>query len=78
MRCKHYSNSSIYDVVAVNIKVQSGYRCYTTRSCDRTGYTHEYIRRIESSNLKGRFTIESVNVISMAIFEIVCITPFFF
>ena len=34
---------------------------------DRTGYTHEYIRRIESPNRRGGFTIESVHIISKAL-----------
>lgn len=30
---------------------------------DRTGYTHEYIRRIKTLNRKGGFTIECINII---------------
>lgn len=34
---------------------------------DKTGYSHEYIRRIEAPNRTSGFTIESVYIISKAL-----------
>ena len=68
MRCKHNKNQNIYDVVAGNIKKYREATGITQQDlADRTGYTHEYIRRIESPNRRGGFTIESVHIISKAL-----------
>lgn len=65
---KYYKNHSIYDVVAANIKKYREATGITQQDlADRTGYTHEYIRRIESPNRRGGFTIESVHIISKAL-----------
>lgn len=65
---KYYKNHSIYDVVAANIKKDREATGITQQDlADRTGYTHEYIRRIESPNRRGGFTIESVYIISKAL-----------
>lgn len=64
----YYKNHSIYDVVAANIKKYREATGITQQDlADRTGYTHEYIRRIESPNRRGGFTIESVHIISKAL-----------
>ena len=65
---KHYKNHNIYDTVASNIKMHRMAAGITQQDlADRTGYTHEYIRRIESPNRRGGFTIESVHIISKAL-----------
>lgn len=65
---KYYKNHSIYDVVAANIKKDREATGITQQDlADRTGYTHEYIRRIESPNRRGGFTIEIVHIISKAL-----------
>lgn len=65
---KHYKDRNIYDVVAGNIKKYRAATGITQQDlADRTGYTHEYIRRIESPNRRGGFTIESVHIISKAL-----------
>ena len=65
---KYYKNYNIYDVVVANIKRYREATGITQQElADRTGYTHEYIRRIESPNRRGSFTIESVHIISKAL-----------
>lgn len=58
----------IYDKVASNIKK---YRMASGISqqvlADRTGYSHEYIRKIEAPNRRGYFTIEAVYLIAKAL-----------
>ena len=68
MGCKYYKHHNIYDVVASNIKMHRMAAGITQQElADRTGYYNEYIRRIESPNRRGGFTIESVYIISKAL-----------
>lgn len=65
---KVFKNSNIYDIVATNIKkerIAAGIK--QQELVDRTGYSHEYIKRIEAPNRTSGFTIESVYVISKAL-----------
>lgn len=65
---RHYKNSYIYDFVANNIKHYRIAACMTQQElADRTGYSPEYIRRIEAPNRKSGFTIEAVNIIAKAL-----------
>lgn len=63
-----FKNSNIYNIVAANIKKEHIAAGITQQElADRTGYSHEYIRRIETPNRTSGFTIESVYVISKAL-----------
>lgn len=65
---KFFRNSDIYNIVAANIKKERISAGITQQElADRTGYSHEYIRRIEAPNRTSGFTIESVYVISKAL-----------
>lgn len=65
---KFFRNSDIYNIVAANIKKERIAAGITQQElADRTGYSHEYIRRIEAPNRTSGFTIESVYVISKAL-----------
>ena len=60
---------NIYQKVAKNIKYYRKLKDLTQDNLAKlTGYSPEYIRRIESPNVKKKgFTIETVHVISIAL-----------
>ena len=61
-------NSNIYEVVASNIKKYRKAAGLTQEQlAELTGYSHEYIRRVEAPKCKKSFTIESVYIISKAL-----------
>jgi len=61
-------NPSIYEVVASNIKkFRKEANLTQEQLADKTLYTPEYIRRVESPNGKKSFTIQSVYEISKAL-----------
>ena len=65
---KHFRSSDIYDVVAANIKkCRKDAGLTQVQVAELTGYSHEFIRRIEAPNCKKNFTIESVYIISKAL-----------
>ena len=65
---KHFRSSDIYDVVASNIKkCRKDAGLTQVQVAELTGYSHEFIRRIEAPNCKKNFTIESVFLISKAL-----------
>ena len=65
---KHFRSSDIYDVVASNIKkCRKDAGLTQVQVAELTGYSHEFIRRIEAPNCKKNFTIESVYIISKAL-----------
>lgn len=62
---KHFRSSDIYDVVAFNIKKRRKEVGLTQlQVAELTGYSHEFIRQIESIKRKGGFSIEAVYIIS--------------
>lgn len=59
---------NIYQKVARNIKYYRNLKGLTQNDvAELTGYSPEYIRRIESPNGKKGFTIEAVYIISLAL-----------
>lgn len=65
---KHFRSSDIYDVVASNIKkCRKDAGLTQVQVAELTGYSHEFIRRVEAPNCKKNFTIESVYIISKAL-----------
>lgn len=66
---RHFRSSDIYDVVASNIKkCRKDAGLTQVQVAELTGYSHEFIRRIEAPNCKKYFTIESVYIISKALY----------
>ena len=60
--------TDIYDVVSSNIKkCRKDAGLTQMQVAELTGYSHEFIRRIEAPNCKKNFTIESVYIISKAL-----------
>ena len=58
---------SIYDQVALNIKKYRKQKNISTKELSRrTGYSHAYIRRIES-NYKKSFSILTIYIIAKAL-----------
>ena len=50
---KHFRSSTIYDVVASNIKKHRKAAGLTQEQvADKTGYSHEFIRWVEAPNCK--------------------------
>ena len=65
---RHFRSSDIYDVVTSNIKKHRKAAGLTQEQvADKTGYSHEFIRRVEAPNCKKNFTIESLNIIAQAL-----------
>lgn len=55
----------VYAMVARNIKIQRQKRHMTQAElAEKTGYSHEYIRRIEAPNTKKYFSIDTISNIS--------------
>ena len=61
------TKSSIYEVVSINIKKYRKLKGISTKELAlKTGYSHAYIRRLES-NCKKTFTILTIAVIANAL-----------
>lgn len=61
------TKSSIYEIVSLNIKKYRKLNGISTKELAlRTGYSHAYIRRLES-NSKKTFTILTIAVIANAL-----------
>ena len=58
----------IYELVASNIRYYRKLRNMTQgRLAEITGYSHEYIRRIEAPNIKKNFSIDTISHIADAL-----------
>lgn len=64
-RVKHYD---VYDQIAKNIKYYRKKSNLTQAElAEKTGYSHEFIRRIEAPNTKKNFSIDAVSNIATAL-----------
>ena len=53
-------NDDIYEIIASNIKINRKKACLTqAKLADLTGFSHEFIRRIEAPNAKKYFSIDT-------------------
>ena len=67
-RKKVEQNSNVYQLVASNIKYYRKLRKLTQGAlAEKTGYSHEYIRRIEAPNIKKNFSIDTISNIASAL-----------
>lgn len=65
IRCKR---NDVYELVSENIKYYRKLRNMTQAElADKTQYSHEFIRRIESPNSKKYFSIDTVSHIADAL-----------
>ncbi len=70
MLTKRYCNNNedIYEVVSKNIRKYRKLRKYTQQQlAQRSGYSYEFIRRIESQKAKKYFSIRTVDIIAQAL-----------
>lgn len=64
-REKHYN---VYELIAKNIKYYRKEKKLTqAQLAEKTGYSHEFIRRIEAPNSKKNFSIDAVSNIANAL-----------
>lgn len=64
-REKHYD---VYELIAKNIKYYRKEEKLTqAQLAEKTGYSHEFIRRIEAPNSKKNFSIDAVSNIANAL-----------
>ena len=64
-REKHYD---VYELIAKNIKYYRKEEKLTqAQLAEKTGYAHEFIRRIEAPNSKKNFSIDAVSNIANAL-----------
>ncbi len=58
----------IYEIVSVNIKKYRKLKNYTQQQlAELSGYSHEFIRRIESPKSKKYFSISTIDTIAKAL-----------
>ena len=61
-------DNDIYNLIANNIKYYRKKLNYTQMMlAEKSGYSHEFIRRIEAPNSKKNFSIEAVSNIAKAL-----------
>lgn len=61
-------NDDIYEIIASNIKTNRKKACLTqAKLADLTGFSHEFIRRIEAPNAKKYFSIDTLVQIAKAL-----------
>lgn len=61
-------SDNIYEIIKSNIRFYRKKNKITQNELsERTGFTHEYIRRLESSKYNGGLSIDSLNNISKAL-----------
>lgn len=68
MCAKRRKRNDIYELIAYNIKKQRKLAGITqAQLADRTGYSHEYIRRIEAPSSVKHFSIDTISIIADAL-----------
>lgn len=61
-------DNDIYNLIANNIKYYRKKLNYTQMMlAEKSGYSHEFIRRIEAPNMKKYFSIETIFNLSIAL-----------
>ena len=60
--------SDVYEIIAKNIRAERKKQNLTqAKLAEKTGYSHEFIRRIEAPNTKKYFSIDTVSNIADAL-----------
>lgn len=68
MRKGEKKRNDVYEVISKNIRVQRKNKKLTQAElAEKTGYSHEFIRRIEAPNTKKYFSIDTVSNIADAL-----------
>lgn len=64
----HKRNDDVYDIIAMNIKInRKKLKLTQAELADKSGFSHEFIRRIEAPNAKKYFSIDTLVQISKAL-----------
>ena len=68
MNKRGQKNYDVYELIAKNIKYYRKEEKMTQAElAEKTGYSHEFIRRIEAPNSKKNFSLEAVSNIAKAL-----------